>query len=72
MNESMIQGQIIRPFSPAIGKYKLLDDTITTLNNHIDEILTDENKIIQLSDFGNQKVLKISFGKKKHYIIKII
>ena len=39
MNESMIQGQIIRPFSPAIGKYKLSDDTITTLNNHIDEIL---------------------------------
>ena len=34
MNESMIQGQIIRPFSPAIGKYKLSDDTITTLNNH--------------------------------------
>ena len=27
MNESMIQGQIIRPFSPAIGKYKLSDDT---------------------------------------------
>ena len=43
MNESMIQGQIIRPFSPAIGKYKLSDDTITTLNNHIDEILKDEN-----------------------------
>ena len=30
MNESMIQGQIIRPFSPAIGKYKLSDDTVTT------------------------------------------
>ncbi len=36
------------------------------------EILTEENKIIQLSDFDNQKVLKISFGKKKHYIVKII
>ena len=48
MNESMIQGQIIRPFSPAIGKYKLSDDTITTLNNHIDEILKDENKIDEL------------------------
>jgi len=29
MNESMIQGQIIRPFSPAIGKYKLSNDTIS-------------------------------------------
>ncbi len=36
------------------------------------KILTEENKIIQLSDFDNQKVLKISFGKKKHYIFKII
>ncbi len=36
------------------------------------KILTDENKIIQLNDFGDSKILKISFGKKKHYIIKII
>ena len=48
MNESMIQGQIIRPFSPAIGKYKLSDEKINTLNNHIDEILKDENKIDEL------------------------
>ena len=34
--------------------------------------LTDENKIIQLDDFNNEKSLKISFGKKKHYLIKII
>ena len=36
------------------------------------EILTDENKIIQLNDFSNIKIMKISFGKKKHYLIKII
>ena len=36
------------------------------------KILTEENKLIQLSDFNNEKVLKISFGKKKHYILKII
>jgi len=36
------------------------------------EILTDENKIVQLDDFNNDKVLKISFGKKKHYIVRII
>jgi len=36
------------------------------------KILTDENKIIQLNDFENNKILKISFGKKKHYLVKII
>ncbi len=36
------------------------------------KILTDENKVIQLDDFNNEKVLKISFGKKKHYLVKII
>ncbi len=36
------------------------------------EILNEENKIIQLNDFNNKKVLKISFGKKKHYLLKII
>ncbi len=35
-------------------------------------IVTDENKIIRLDDFKNKDFLKISFGKKKHYLIKII
>ena len=35
-------------------------------------ILTEENKVIQQKDFDNQKVLKISFGKKKHYLLRII
>jgi tyrosyl-tRNA synthetase len=34
-------------------------------------LLSDENKIIRLDDFEN-KVIKISFGKKKHYLLKII
>ncbi len=34
-------------------------------------ILNDENRIISTKDFS-EKVLKISFGKKKHYLIKII
>ena len=38
------------------------------LNN---DILTDENKTISIGDF-NKNVLKISFGKKKHYLIKVI
>jgi len=48
MNENLIQGQIIRPFSPAIGKYKISQKIIDTLNNHIDEILKDEKKIEEL------------------------
>jgi len=36
------------------------------------EVLTDENKMISKIDFASDKVLKISFGKKKHYLIKII
>ncbi len=35
------------------------------------DILSDENKIVSIEDF-NSKILKISFGKKKHYLIKII
>ena len=34
-------------------------------------IIDDEKKILQLKDF-KKKILKLSYGKKKHYIIKII
>ena len=34
-------------------------------------VLKDENKLVQPNDFKD-KILKISFGKKKHFIIKII
>ena len=37
-----------------------------------DKIILEENKVIMLNDFEDQKFLKVSFGKKKHYIIKII
>ena len=36
-----------------------------------DKVLTDENKIFNTQDF-NKNSLKISFGKKKHFLIKII
>ena len=36
-----------------------------------DKVLTDENKIFNMQDF-NKNSLKISFGKKKHFLIKII
>ena len=36
------------------------------------KVLSDESKIIHTIDFEKNKILKISFGKKKHYLIKII
>ena len=36
-----------------------------------DVIITDEKKVIQKKDFKNN-ILKLSYGKKKHYLIKII
>ena len=34
-------------------------------------IVSDEEKKINLVDFQNKKNLKLSFGKKKHFLIKI-
>jgi len=34
-------------------------------------VINDANKILQLKDF-KENILKISYGKKKHYLIKII
>ncbi len=48
MNKNVIQGQIIRPFSPTIGKYKIPNNIINILNDHIDKILKDENKLEKL------------------------
>ena len=36
------------------------------------ETLIDENKLVLEEDFLENNILKISFGKKKHYIFKII
>ena len=35
------------------------------------KILTDETRIVKIDDF-NSDAVKISFGKKKHYFLKII
>ena len=35
-----------------------------------DLLVADENKILSLSDFKDEN-LKISFGKKKHFLFKI-
>ena len=34
-------------------------------------VVTDEKKILQVIDFKD-KILKVSYGKKKHYLIKIV
>ena len=36
-----------------------------------DNLIKDEKKIITISDFKN-KIMKISYGKKRHYLVKII
>ena len=36
-----------------------------------DVIIDDDKKILQVKDF-NKKILKLSYGKKKHYLVKII
>ena len=36
-----------------------------------DVVVDDENKIINLEDFKDKGYIKISAGKKKHYLIKI-
>ena len=43
-----VSGQIIRAFSPAIGKYKISEHLIKIINDHIDDILKDQNKIDEL------------------------
>ena len=35
-----------------------------------DKVIDDEKKILQLKDF-EKNTLKLSYGKKKHYLIKI-
>ena len=36
-----------------------------------DKIIEDEKRILQLKDF-NKNIMKLSYGKKKHYLVKII
>ena len=37
-----------------------------------DKIVDDEKKIINIQDFADKEFIKISFGKKKHFLMKII
>tara|TARA_B100000029_G_C17304251_1_gene861867 strand:- start:155 stop:820 length:666 start_codon:yes stop_codon:yes gene_type:complete len=37
-----------------------------------DELVTDEKRIIKKNDFKENDYIKISYGKKKHFIIKVL
>ena len=50
---NQITGQIIRAFSPAIGKYKISKDLIESINTYVDTILEDQNKIETLYHGNN-------------------
>ncbi len=56
-------------FSSKSEARRAIKSNAIKLNN---KVLTDENKLIRINDFENKDVLKVSFGKKKHYVVKII
>ena len=65
-------------FLDFIAKNKILSSksearrAIANKGIKIDNVLiVDEKKILQLKDFKN-KIFKLSYGKKKHYLVKII
>ena len=47
---------------------RAIENNGVRINN---KIVSDTKKIIKLSDF-KEKILKISYGKKKHYLVKLI
>ena len=47
---------------------RAIENNGVRINN---KIVSDTKKIIKLSDFKG-KILKISHGKKKHYLVKLI
>jgi len=47
--------KVIRPFGPSIAKVKIPNKLVETLNNYIDKIILDENKIKNLN-YGDKLV----------------
>ena len=62
--EFLSKNQIVHSNSEA---RRVIENKGLKVNNIL---VADSKKILKLSDFKN-KILKISFGKKKHYIVKI-
>ena len=44
---------------------------VTFRNNNNNEVINDEKKILTFRDF-KENTLKLSYGKKKHFLVKII
>ena len=40
---------LFRPFGPSIGRVKIPENLIVSLNNYVDEIIKDENKLNELN-----------------------
>ena len=62
--EFLSKNQIVRSNSEA---RRIIENRGLKINNIL---VGDSKKILKLTDFTN-KILKISYGKKKHYIVKI-
>ena len=62
--EFLSKNQIVHSNSEA---RRVIENKGLKVNN---VLIVDSKKILKLSDFTN-KILKISYGKKKHYIVKI-
>jgi hypothetical protein len=51
--------QILRPFSPAIGKYKLPTELIKDLNNYVDGVISNK-KLARKLDHGKNLAGEVS------------
>ena len=66
---NQITGQIIRAFSPAIGKYRISENLIESINSYVDTILEDQNKIETLYHGNNLAgEIKYEFRLTKEFI----
>ena len=74
------KGKVLKEFGPhdafSLKKIKkFCNITFISADNKgfkIDDVVVDDkNKVLQISDFKNN-ALKLSYGKKKHYLVKII
>ena len=45
--------KVIKPFGPSIARAKMPEDLIINLNNHIEETISDKNKIDKLNSHSS-------------------
>ena len=63
------QIKVIKPFGPTIARVKMSNELIEILNNYVDKIISDEDKIIEL-DHGSKLAGNVSqeFKLEKEFI----